>query len=241
TVHGEERLDYGSPISIPQEYGKHVLKYDAMDNVENLSVNEYLTVYMDNAAPETGIKFGRPQFFTRDTLFINSKTQVTLPSSDRGSGVTKTEYAIDGGGLNVYSGAFNIENHGHRTVTFKSTDCVNNVENLKTSKFFVDNKPPKIYNNFSIEPIGTKNGLKVYPNYTRLYLGATDRHVGTERILYSINGSKFSDYSSPQTLDISELNRFQAKKKYTVKVKAYDKLGNESESTIEFYVGRDED
>ena len=241
TVSSEQRMDYGSPISIPTNYGKHVLKYDAMDNVENLSRNEYLTVYMDNIAPETGVVYGRPQFFTRDTLFINSKTGITLPSSDKGSGVTKTEYAVDGGASKSYSGSFNLENHGHRTITFKSTDCVNNVENQKTSKVFVDNKPPRVYHNFSIEPIGTKGDLKVYPNYTRLYLGATDRHVGTEKILYSINGGAFSDYSSPQTLDISELNKFQQKKKYDVVVKAYDKLGNMTEETISFYVGRDED
>ncbi|MBI1184993.1 hypothetical protein GC194_12025 [bacterium] len=241
TVHGETRVDYGAPISIPATYGAHVLKYDAMDNVENLSHNAYLTVYMDNLAPETGITYGRPQFFTRDTLFINSTTKIVLNATDRGSGVVKTEYAVDGGGMNAYSGNFTLANHGHRTITFKSTDCVNNVEELKTSKVFVDNKPPKIHHNFSIEPIGTKGDLKIYPNYTRLYLGATDRHVGTERILYSINGSAFTDYSSPQTLDISELNRFSQKQKYTVKVKAYDKLGNVAEETIEFYVGRDED
>lgn len=241
TVHEQERMDYSSPFKIPENYGKHVIKYDAMDNVKNLSVNQYITVYMDNYAPETGIVYGRPQFFTRDSLFINSTTKITLPSSDRGSGVTKTEYAIDGGGLKTYGSAFSLENHGHRTVTFKSTDCVNNVEDLKTSKVFVDNMPPRIFHNFSIEPIGTKGGLRVYPNYTRIYLGATDRHVGTEKILYSINGSAFTNYSSPQTLDISELNRFQQKKKYIVDVKSYDKLGNMSEEKIEFYVGRADD
>lgn len=239
TVGSETRNDYTSPFKIPDEYGQHVVKYDAMDNVENLGNNKYLTVYMDNKAPETGIVYGKPQFFTRDTLFINKTTPVTLPSSDRGSGVTKTEYAIDGGGNKTYNGAFNIENHGHRTVTFKSTDCVNNEENQKTSKVFVDNMPPNIFHNFSIQPIDTKSGLKVYPNYTRLYLGATDRHVGTEKILYSVNGSAFTNYSSPQTLDISELNRFKQKKKYKVDVQAYDKLGNMSEYTIEFYVGRE--
>mgnify|MGYP003885595357 CR=1 FL=1 len=239
TVHGETRNDYNSPFKIPADYGRHVIKYDAMDNVENLGRNKYLTVYMDNYAPETGIKYGSPQFFTRDSLFINSTTGITLPSSDRGSGVTKTEYSIDGGGTKTYSGSFKLENHGHRTITFKSTDCVNNVESQKTSKVFVDNKPPKIFHNFSIEPIDSKGNLKVYPNYTRLYLGATDRHVGTDRILYSINGSSFVDYSSPQTLDISELNRFKQKKQYKVVVRAYDKLGNMAETTIEFYVGRE--
>jgi len=243
-IDGGERFTYSSPITMPNKRGLHTLKYDANDNVENLSGNKYLTVYMDNRAPETGIIYGSPQFFNRDTLFINSKTDISLRARDGESGVTKTEYAVDGGGMQAYS-KFNISNQGFHTITFQSTDCVNNVEEVKTSKCYVDNNAPKIYYNFSIEPIGTKkkNGkdVKIYPNYTRLYLGATDDRVGTDRILYSMNEDALRDYSSPQTLDISELNRFRNKKFYIVKVVAKDKLGNEVEEIIEFYVGRQGD
>ncbi len=243
-IDGGERNTYSSAISMPNKRGLHTLKYDANDNVENLSGNKYLTVYMDNRAPETGIIYGSPQFFDRDTLFINDKTDISLRARDGESGVTKTEYAIDGGGMQAYS-KFNISDQGYHTITFKSTDCVKNEEEVKTSNCYVDKTAPKIYYNFSIEPIGTKNKngkeVKIYPNYTRLYLGATDDHVGTDRILYSMNDESLRDYSSPQTLDISELNRFRNKKFYTVKVVAKDKLGNETEEIIEFYVGRQDD
>ena len=56
--------------------------------------------------------------------------------------------------------------------------------------------------------------------------------------MYSINDAPLALYSSAQTLDISEKNRFLKKKiKYTVKVVAKDKLGNTSEKIIEFYIG----
>lgn len=243
-IDGGERMTYSSEISMPNKRGVHTLKYDANDNVDNLSGNKYLTVYMDNRAPETGINYGKPQFFNRDTLFINSKTDITLRARDAESGVVKTQYAIDGASMQDYS-MFNISNEGYHTITFKSKDCVNNEEDVKSSTCYVDNTAPKIYYNFSIQPIGAKkkNGkeVKIYPNYTRLYLGATDDHVGTDRILYSMNDDAMRDYSSPQTLDISELNRFKNKKFYTVKVRATDKLGNQIEETIEFYVGRQGD
>jgi hypothetical protein len=100
-----------------------------------------------------------------------------------------------------------------------------------------------IYINLSIKPIGTKKkdgkDYEVYPNYTRLYAGATDKKSGTAQIQYSINGSPFRDYSSPYTLDVSELSLFKTKKFYTVVVKAKDKLGNESEKKVEFFVGKE--
>ena len=187
--------------------------------------------------PTTGIKYGRPQFFARDTLFINKATAITLFSKDYESGVQKIEYQIDGSGYKSYN-EFAIPNDGYHSINFKTTDNVNNVEQEKTSNCFVDNVAPEIYNNFSIQPIGNKKELKVYPNYTRIYLGATDDHVGTESIMYSINDAPLALYSSAQTLDISEKNRFIKKKiKYTVKVVAKDKLGNTSEKIIEFYIG----
>ena len=244
-IDGKERYDYGSAFNIPNVKGVHSVKYDATDNVQNLSPNKYLTVYMDNKAPMTGIKYGKPQFFARDTLFINKETAVTLFSRDFESGVQKTEYKVDGGSYTAYS-QFNLAADGYHTVNFQATDRVNNVEEEKASSVFVDNAAPEIYYNFSIKPIGSKNkggqALQVYPNYTRLYLGATDDHVGTQTIMYSLNDAPMSLYSSPQTLDISERNRFLKKKiKYTLKIVAKDKLGNTSEQTVEFYVGLQSD
>ena len=122
---------------------------------------------------------------------------------------------------------------------FRSTDNVNNKESEKSSSCYIDNSPPEIFIKFSIESIGTKKGLPLYPNYTRMYVAATDKKVGTEKIYYSMDDAAMALYSSPQTLDASEMSRFRKNKKYSVKVMASDKLGNQSEKTIEFYVGKD--
>lgn len=237
-IDGKERFDFGSDFNIPNKLGVHTVKYDANDNVENLSPNKFLTVFMDNLSPETGIKYGRPQFFHRNTLFITSNTPVTLKARDRHSGVKTVEYTIDGAGMKPYS-QFTVPGEGEHTITFQSTDNVNNKEEMKTSKVFVDNTPPELFVNFSIEPIGKKGDLNIYPNYVRMYVGATDEHVGTEKVFYSIDGGPLQAYSSPQTLDVSEISRFKKKKKYKVKVVSEDKLGNKSEKVFEFYVGRD--
>jgi hypothetical protein len=157
---------------------------------------------------------------------------------DDASGVQKTEYQVDGGGFKAYAG-FTLPNEGYHTINFRSTDNVNNKEGDKTSSCYIDNTAPEIFVKFSIEAIGQKNGKPVYPNYTRMYVGATDKKVGTETITYAMDGGAQQLYSSPQTLDASEVSRFKKNKKYEVKVVAKDKLGNMSEKVVEFYVGKD--
>jgi len=241
-IDGGERATFGSNFNLPDVLGTHSVKYDANDNVENLSGNTFLNVFVDNKAPETGISYGNPQFFKEGDLYINKDTKIKLTSRDPHAGVQNTKYAIDGGSMMDYA-EFTLPNEGPHTLTFKATDNVNNEEQQKESKCHVDNTPPVIYHNFSIEPTEKKDkggeSLNVYPNYTRLYLGATDEKVGTENIFYSIDGGALTLYSSPQSLDISELNRFAKKKLYEVRIVAKDKLGNESEKTIKFYIGRE--
>jgi len=236
---GKERFNFSSDFSVPDDLGVHTFKYDANDNVENLSQNHYLTVFVDNVAPSTGIVYGNPQFFHRDTLFINKNTQIKLTPRDAHSGIKSTSYTVDGGSMKDYA-EFNIANEGFHTVTFKSIDRVNNEESVKESEVFVDNTAPEIFVNFSIKPIGNKSGLNVYPEYVRMYVGATDKHVGTAQILYALDDGALVEYSSPRTLDLSEVSRLRKNKKYAVKVVAKDKLGNESEKIVEFYIGRGE-
>ncbi|GAB4375595.1 MAG: hypothetical protein Kow0075_02080 [Salibacteraceae bacterium] len=238
-IDGGERSTYSAEFKIPSVRGVHTVKYDANDQVDNLSGNRYITVFMDNDNPETGIIYGNPQFMDRDTLFITSQTPITLKARDDASGVQSTTYQVDGQGYKPYA-QFTIAGEGFHKIQFKSTDRVNNQEAEKTSTCYIDNSAPEIFIKFSIEPIGKRNGLNIYPNYTRMYVAATDKKVGTETIQYSMDDGPLTLYSSPQTLDASELSRFRKNKKYKVKVVAKDKLGNTSEETIEFYVGKDE-
>ena len=236
SIDGASYQSYSSAFKFPDVLGTHSVRYRAEDNVENTASAKTLSVYMDNRPPNTSIDYGSPQFFSRGTLYITSQTPVTLSARDRESGVQSTVYGIDAAASNGYS-QFTVPGEGQHTMHFKSTDNVNNEEQEKTSQVFVDNTPPDLYVNFSIDPIGQKDGLDIYPNYVRMFIGATDEHTGTEAVFYSIDDGPMTRYSSPKTLDVSELSRFQKNKKYTVRVKCEDKLGNESEETFEFYVG----
>ena len=91
-------------------------------------------MYYDKTPPVTGINFKTPQFFNRDTLFVNKNTEIGFFSRDTESGVEKTEYKVDNGEFTAYSNKFTVEQEGFHTIEFKSTDKVNNVEMIKKSQ-----------------------------------------------------------------------------------------------------------
>ncbi len=220
--------------------GYQTLKYFAKDVVGNKTRIYKRGVYLDNTSPTSYIDFEGPQFFHRDTLFLNNKTNVKLFANDNASGVKNLQYSITGTGFVNYENKFKIQNNGYQTIEFKAIDNVNNSEQVKKSVFFVDNEPPEIYVNFSIQPIRTevKNGenYPVYPPYSKMYLSATDKNTGEEEIFFSINGGKKTKYISAD--NILKLKLITKEQFYTINVFAKDKLGNQKEKTVSFFISK---
>lgn len=218
--------------------GLHRINYSAMDNLKNTSKTQSQLVYFDNVAPTTSIDYKWPVFFNRDTLFISKKTKIVLYPRDDGAGLKTTRIAIDGKEFEAYNGQFTISEPGYHKIRFQSVDNVENEEQIKESEFVVDDTPPEIYANFSVKPIGKekKRGTEypVYPPYTRIYLGATDKYTGNEKIFYSINGGRKKEYTSAGS--IADSNLLTKEGFYKVKISAVDKLGNEAEKTEKFFI-----
>ena len=234
SINKQDVQTYTTAFSLPNELGLHSISYNSEDNVRNVEEKQTRTFYMDNKAPNTTIDYGTPQFFTRDTLFINQTTPITIIPRDKHSGVQSTTTTVNG---EVQAGnEFTIPTEGHKEIVFSSVDMVNNQEEDKTSRVYVDNTPPEIFINFSLDNIGTEDDLPVYPNYVRMFIGATDEKTGTKSIKYSIDGGPMTEYSSPRTLDISEKNTFTESKVYDVKVETEDMLGNTSTKEHKFIV-----
>ena len=228
---------YSDPFLLNKKRGLQNVNFKAVDNVDNISVVHKKTVFLDNKKPLTGITYKRPQFFNRDTLFINSKTNVQLFASDKDAGIKITEYSVgDNTNFQAYNGEFKLGKDGSVKIFFKSTDNVNNTERIKESECCVDNTSPEIYVKYSINPIGkeTKDGktYDAYPQYTKIYIAATDKWCGTETIYYSINGSAKALYTSAQAFQQKKL--INKKGVYTITVTAVDKLGNTGELTESF-------
>ncbi|TRX72504.1 hypothetical protein [Carboxylicivirga sp. M1479] len=240
---GKNKLEldqtYNDPFSFENTKGYQVLYYQSHDFVNNKSEKKKIAVYMDNENPMTGISYEGDQFFTRDTLFINKNTSIKLFAEDADAGVKGTFYKVDD--LAFKEGnELKLNEHGLHTIQFYSTDNVNNQEQALSSDVYVDNVGPEVYVNFSIKAIGSEmidgEEVKVYPPFVKMYIGATDRHCGTDKILYSVNGSAKKNYISAGSPADSEL--FKKEQVYEVNVEAIDKLNNSGNKTIRFKVAK---
>jgi hypothetical protein len=231
---GEFKL-YEKAVILNSVGGNIQIKSYAVDNVNNKSeVSEEsetaIIPYIDLSGPTLSYSLQGPAFITTDTLYISNKTKIALKASDNEAGVNNIKFQIDGREEQVFSSSFQIEQEGIHVIEYTGTDNVDNT-NSGTLKLMVDNSGPDIYTRFSTSPKGTlpqdSKTLILYPGFVGLFVSATDIEAGYDHMTYSLNGSKDKPFTG-------FLNSFP--KNNQVIVKAYDKLGNQSTTTIEFAI-----
>jgi hypothetical protein len=232
SVNGKEFELYDKPVLLAQSSGVLDIKSYAVDNVNNKSnsqaANEKTSIpYIDLTGPQLSNSFNGPIFNTRDTVFINSKTKISLKGTDQEAGMNRIEYLINGSDPKEYSEMFVVDNEGFNTIDFTGYDNVENTS-LKTFGFKIDNTGPEISSIFGTTPIGKQESIDVYPAHVVLFISATDKTVGYQKMTYSLNGSPAKEYTG--------IIKSLPKGENTVYVTAYDQLENKSEKEIKFIV-----
>jgi hypothetical protein len=237
SLNGSEYKKYTQPVFLSDVTGNFTVKAYAFDNVNNKtesieSGDKTAIPYVDMTGPNVKHGFSGPVFVFNDTVFISRKTKVLLNAVDVESGLERIEYTIDNDSVKIYQNGFSIEKKGIHNIDVIGYD---NVENTSSSHFVlkVDNIGPEIYFKFSINPTGSKiSGNKIieeFPSHVVLFLSSTDDVVGFDQMFYSFNGTQERKYAGL-------LNYFPTKGDYTVKIRAQDKLGNETLKDIEFFI-----
>jgi len=227
---------YSQPFYLSKS-GQLKIQTFVIDNVNNQSINTIMTdksniSYVDLSGPKLGHSFTGAKFQSKDTVFITKDTKIQLAASDDAAGFNRLTYSIDNGDITPYTKPFIINNEGVHTITYTGYD---NVENTSVNSFICveDNIGPEIFFRFSIlsDKQKTLDGkiYDIYPEHVVLFLSSTDLSVGFDKMFYSVNGQAKKPYTSLIT-------GFQGGKAYQVKVTSVDKLGNESEESIEFYI-----
>ncbi|MFP4024091.1 MAG: OmpL47-type beta-barrel domain-containing protein [Thiohalospira sp.] len=217
--------------------GKLKIQTFVIDNVNNQNISTIMAdksniSYVDLSGPALGHHFEGPSFKSKDTTFITRNTKIRLSAKDDASGTKRIEYSIDNGLLQEYTAPFNINKEGAHTVNYIGYD---NVDNSSNNSFICveDNTGPEIFFRFSMLSEKTKvigqNKYDVYPSHVVLFLSSTDSLVGFDKIVYSVNGSPPRAYNSL-------IKDFNENQRYKIDVKSYDKLGNKSEKSIEFFI-----
>lgn len=232
--------DYEEPFYLPSQQGIHIVRYYAVDSLDNatadlknLRFDEFKhntsKIFVDLTGPSLDYAYDGPNYTSRDTVFINDKTRIRLSFADAESGPKRLAYARDKNPIEIdYKGPFTIDEPGWHTIQIVGYDNVNN-RNQRIFGFVVDNQPPVIDFRYSVQPIGRKNGLDVFPPFVALYLAPHDNLSGIEKVSWSLNGAPEQPYQN-------RIAGFARGQKYKLVVTVSDKLGNSSSKTFEFYV-----
>ena len=234
-IDGKENAVYSSPILADQAAGHHYLSFYGIDKVENKSREQRQAYFIDVNPPVIKYKMKGPNFERRDTLFVRDITKFTLSPYESGScqsGVKESFYTDASDQSIKYEEPFSLKKDGLHKLTITALDNVNNSSNM-TEVVFVDNEAPVIYHHFSVDEIGSKKVRKdeyiIYPKEVQVYLAATDKHAGTDKIFYSINGGPEKQYGTP-------INYLKSNTNFSIAVRAVDILGNEAKTTFKFSV-----
>ncbi len=229
------KYDYRGLIDMSSFNGLRTIFYDATDVAGNKSTTKNIRVFIDNTPPKTNILISSPKFINRDTIFITSNTKLSFKAVDKYSGVKFTEIAINDFNFQKYTGPIMIEKEGLYLIHYRSEDELGNLEEVKTTKVFVDNTPPEIKVIFSVEPFDTKivnnDTIPVFPSNVKIYLGAVDEKTGEEATYYSLNSGYFTRYNTPIRLNIRKNEQI-----FHLRVKSQDKLGNQTQKEVTFII-----
>ncbi len=229
---------YENPFYPADIKGDLTIKAYALDNVNNKSEDmgqrkiQSVSSYVDLTGPKLNYGFKGSVFKMDDTLFINKTTEIRLRGTDEESGFNHIDFKVDNAEYKTYESPVKIENEGKHVIHFIGYD---NVDNTSQESFLivVDNTGPEISHQFSMAPRGTEQTdgqiLQKYPPFTMLFLSSIDKKVGLDRIVYSINGEKEQKYEGT-------ISNFKPIGKYSLKIKAFDKLGNESDDDVQFII-----
>lgn len=237
SINGGEFTLYEAPFYLTQS-GNLNIEVLAMDNVNNrirtteFSDKNNLLSYVDLSGPSLNFNLSGPSFTVKDTVYISKETAISLKGTDSDSGFKEIDYQVDNGSAVTFSEAFNIEEEGFHTVTYNGYDNLSN-SSSETILCIVDNSGPEVFSRFSIDSNKSKliegEEMKVYPPHVVLFLSSTDHYAGLDKISYQVNGGSVLPYRSL-------IENFKKDTAYKINVIVVDKLGNENQEEIKFYI-----
>jgi len=228
---------YEKPIYLSEITGAVTIRSYATDNVGNKGTSDvqgqqFSMPEVDISGPNISHSFIGNKISLRDTIWISPKTKVSITANDKGSGLNRIDYKLNGASPETYSEAFSVSQSGYHKVSCTAWDNVDNL-NITDFEFGVDAQSPELFLNFSVKPYQfvyeEDQKISVYSSGVILYLAATDDISVIDRIMVSINGAKERAYNEP-------LSGFKSDQTHEINIRVLDKLGNENLKTLRFRV-----
>ncbi|TRX71331.1 hypothetical protein [Carboxylicivirga sp. M1479] len=202
SINNEEYQLYSNNIGIERE-GEYTLKYFAVDNVGNAEGEQTIEFMVDNSAPQT---FHSVTGIDTKNNIISVNSKILLSSEDKASGVADIFYSIDDNKPQKYCGEVipvKDLNDGEHVLSYYATDKVDNIEDKKVFKFYLDNTAPILSSDVLGDRFVFEDNI-YFSGRTKLKLTAIDNKSGVKEIRYSIDNKDYTIYTEPFYLPSNE-------------------------------------
>jgi len=219
------------PLSLLKD-GNHVLKFYAVDKVNNKEEVQTFEFFLDRTAPITVSDILGDKFVVGDKVYFSGRTKMKITSIDNKAGVKQVLYSVDGSKFDEYNDPFYMPNKaGWHVVKYYAIDSTENISldefsnnyhqyKLKIDKIYVDLSGPTLNHVISGDKYARNDTVYIGPN-SKINLYATDAESGLQYISYSIDGElDETKYSSPFNLQALSTG------KHMIEYFGYDNVNN---------------
>ncbi len=223
SLDGADYQPYQGAVQFNTE-GKHVLKFRALNAINNWSPVQLMEVFVDMTAPATEAKFDGKTYKETDTTFVKLHSKINLNAQDNLSGIAAIEYSWDGTNYRPYGEPVSVEKSGAQSLYFRATDRVGNTEPAKHIEFVADGSAPysTLKQNGMVRPINLKG--KSYLSATdsvAFSIEAIDDGSKVANVWVSVDGQPISTFKKPIY--------FLQEGPHTLQYSAEDNVGNKEE------------
>ena len=160
------------------------------------------TVAVDGRPPVTGSSLSGTQ---GSNGWFTSDVSVTLSASDDLSGVSSTDYLIDGGPWQPYATPVDVATDGTHAVSYRSTDRAGNIEVALSVAFQRDTRPPSTTHSLN----GTLGNGSWYASPVSVTLVSSDATSGIAGVQYRVDGGPLGTYASPVNVSGNGTHHFE--------------------------------
>jgi hypothetical protein len=122
--------------------GSHNMTYWSLDEASNEEAHRTVWFFVDSEPPVTTLDFIGANYTTELYTYISGQTLIVINGMDRGSGVNRTLYNIDGAGYQVYSAPFKLPKSGSHTLKYMSVDNLGQADAEKNVTLVMDTMGP---------------------------------------------------------------------------------------------------
>jgi len=217
-IDGEPDVKYVTQFRVSSP-GHHNLTFWGVDKAGNRGENGTLWFFVDSEAPVTTAAYDGPMARAGGKVFVSPQTSISLPASDGGCGVERTEYNLDSSGYKAYAGPLKLASAGQHTIIFRSIDRLGNFEPENVLQLTVDAKAPTTN--------GTASATLSNADIT-VSLSAGDADSGVRATYHRVmkENATPGDYQAGTEVVIVAVEGGTADGNYTVQYYSEDMVGN---------------